>query len=142
MNADSNVLCVTRVALSKECVRNVTAWAGFAFALNLVWEIAQLPLYTIYSTGTLKEIAFALAHCTVGDVLTAVSSFILGLIATRRPDWPVSRPLLGGMVAMLFGLAYTAFSEWQNVYQTGSWSYRWPCRCYSASALHRSCNGL
>lgn len=104
-------------------VRNVAAWAAFAFVLNLVWEVAQLPLYSIFSTGTPKEIAFALAHCTAGDVLIAVSSFVLGLVATRRSDWPMSRPLLGGTVATLFGLAYTAVSEWQNVYQAGNWSY-------------------
>jgi len=66
---------------------------------------------------------FALAHCTAGDVLIAVSSFVLGLVATRRPDWPMSRPLLGGAIATLCGLAYTAVSEWLNVYQTGNWSY-------------------
>ena len=104
-------------------IRNLAAWAGFAFALNFVWEIAQLPLYTIFATGTPKEIAFALAHCTVGDVLIAVSSFVLGLFATRRADWPMSRLLLGGAVAILSGLAYTVFSEWRNVYQTGGWSY-------------------
>jgi hypothetical protein len=123
MNGNGNLLCVTRVALSKAFIRNVAAWAGFAFVLNLVWEIAQLPLYAIYSTGTSREIAFALAHCTTGDVLIAVSGFVLGLVATRRPDWPMSRPLLGGTVAILYGLAYTAFSEWQNVYQAGNWSY-------------------
>jgi len=123
MNSDSKLPCVTGAALSMAFIRNLAAWAGFAFALNLVWEVAQLPLYTIFAAGTPTEIAFAIAHCTVGDVLIAVSSFVLGLVATRRPDWPTSRPLLGGMVATLFGLLYTAFSEWQNVYQTGSWSY-------------------
>jgi hypothetical protein len=123
MNGDSNLPCVTRDALSMEFIRHAAAWAGFAFVLNLVWEVAQLPLYTIFSAGTPKEIAFSLAHCTAGDVLIAVSSFVLGLIATRRPDWPMSRPLLGGTVATLFGLAYTAAREWQNVYQIGNWSY-------------------
>ena len=118
-----NLPCVTRAVLSKAFIRNAAAWAGFALILNFVWEVAQLPLYAIFSSGTPKEIAFALAHCTAGDVLIAVSSFLLGLIATRRADWPMSRPLLGGMVATLSGLAYTAFSEWQNVYRAGSWSY-------------------
>jgi len=109
--------------MSAPFVRNVAAWAAFAFVLNLAWEIAQVPLYTLFSAGTPKEIAFALAHCTAGDVLIAISSFVVGLVATGRADWPMSRPLLGGAVATLAGLAYTAFSEWQNVYQTGSWSY-------------------
>jgi hypothetical protein len=110
-------------ATSTVFIRNLAAWAALALVLNLVWEIVQLPLYTIYSTGTPKEIAFALAHCTAGDVLIAVSSFVLGMIATRRRDWPISRPLFGGTVAILCGLAYTVFSEWQNVYQAGNWSY-------------------
>lgn len=101
----------------------MAAWAGIAFALNLAWEFVQLPLYAIFSAGTPTEIAFAIAHCTVGDVLIAISSFVFGLIATRRADWPMSRPLLGGVVAILFGVSYTAFSEWRNVYETGSWSY-------------------
>ena len=114
---------VLQVKDPKMLVRHVAAWAAFAFVLNLAWEIAQLPLYTIFSAGTPKEIAFALAHCTAGDVLIAVSSFVLGLVVTRRADWPMARPLLGGVVVTLSGLAYTAFSEWQNVYQTASWSY-------------------
>ena len=114
---------MTTTEPSKSFIRSTVAWAGFAFVLNIAWEVAQLPLYTIFSAGTPKEIAFALAHCTAGDVLIAISSFFLGLIATRRTDWPMSRPLLGGMVVILSGLAYTVFSEWRNVYQSGSWSY-------------------
>ena len=36
---------------------------------NLAWEIAQLPLYTIWRTGTFGEKAFAVLHCTGGDLL-------------------------------------------------------------------------
>ncbi len=104
-------------------VRNVSAWAGFALVLNLAWEVAQLPLYTLFSSGTFREIAFAIAHCTVGDVLIAVACFVVATVATRRPDWPVTQPLIGGVVATLLGLGYTAMSEWWNVYQAGTWTY-------------------
>lgn len=104
-------------------VRNVAAWAELALALNLAWEVAQLPLYTLFSSGTSREIAFAIAHCTVGDVLIAVACFTVAAAATRRPDWPVTQPLIGGAVALFLGLSYTAASEWWNVYQAGSWSY-------------------
>ncbi len=109
--------------MSGPFVRNVSAWAGFALVLNLAWEIAQLPLYTLSSSGTSREIAFAIVHCTVGDVLIAIACFAVAAVATRRADWPVTQPLTGGVVAMLFGLGYTAVSEWWNVYQAGSWSY-------------------
>ena len=36
---------------------------------NLVWEFAQLPLYTIWHTGSPGEILFAVLHCTGGDIV-------------------------------------------------------------------------
>lgn len=36
---------------------------------NLVWEILQLPLYTLWATGTRREQAFAVLHCTIGDAI-------------------------------------------------------------------------
>ncbi len=102
---------------------NLARWAAFALVLNLAWEGAQTPLYTIYSSGTPREIVFAIIHCTAGDVLISVTCFAIGLIATRRADWPRTRPFSGGMVVLLSGLAYTAFSEWWNVYGAGNWSY-------------------
>lgn len=109
--------------MSGPFVRNVAAWAGFALVLNLAWEVAQFPLYSLFSSGTSREIAFAIAHCTMGDVLIAVACFTVATIATRRADWPATQPMIGGVVALLFGLGYTAVSEWWNVYQAGSWSY-------------------
>jgi len=109
--------------MSGPFVRNVSAWAGFALMLNLAWEVAQLPLYSLLSSGTIREIAFAIAHCTVGDVLIAVACFTVATVVTRRPDWPWTEPVIGGAVALLFGLSYTALSEWWNVYQAGNWSY-------------------
>lgn len=104
-------------------VRNVAAWTGFALVLNLAWEIAQLPLYNLFSSGTLQENAFAIVHCTLGDVLIAASCYVAAAAATHRSDWPVTRPLLGGAVAVLAGLGYTAASEWWNVHYSGNWSY-------------------
>jgi hypothetical protein len=53
------------------CAPVTRSWLGslrrflvFVAAGNLVWGIAQLPLYTIWYEGTLGEIAFAVAHCT------------------------------------------------------------------------------
>ena len=58
--------------------RNVIAF-GAAYILivgaaNLVWEIAHAPLYTIWVEGSRGDIAFAIVHCTLGDVLIAASS--------------------------------------------------------------------
>ena len=55
---------------------------------NLAWEIAQLPLYTIWYEGTPGELAFAVAHCTGGDILIASASLLLALLLVARPTWP------------------------------------------------------
>ena len=98
-------------------------WAGLSLALNLVWEVAQLPLYTIAQDPSLVRIAYAVLHCTVGDAIIAAAGFILAGFVFQDADWPSSRPWSGGAVAILFGLAYTAYSEWYNVYQAGAWTY-------------------
>jgi hypothetical protein len=62
-------------------------------------------------------------HCTVGDVIIAVAGFVLAGFALQDPDWTFSRPWAGGAIATAFGLIYTAYGEWHNVYQVGSWGY-------------------
>src|SRR5882762_2607916 len=55
---------------------------------NLVWESLHLPLYTIWRNGTAPEQAFAVLHCTLGDVLIALSTLMLALIAAGDDGWP------------------------------------------------------
>ena len=111
------------------CVRAFRAaaplcrWLLRAAVLNLAWEIAQLPLYTIFHDGRPEEIAFAVAHCTAGDVLIALACYLVASAVTRHLAWPWHRPVAGAVVASLAGLAYTAFSEWLNVSVRGSWAY-------------------
>ena len=51
--------------------------------MHAVWEFVQLPLYAIWSTGTGRAIAYALLHCTAGDLMTAT-------VPNRvRGHWPV-----------------------------------------------------
>src|SRR5438046_7946598 len=45
--------------------------------LSLGWEIAQLPLYTLWNEAGPGYIAFAVAHCTIGDIL-------IGTVALAR----------------------------------------------------------
>jgi hypothetical protein len=52
---------------------------------NLAWEFAQMPHYTLWRTGSPGEIAFAVLHCTVGDVVIAASLFWACLDRPRGP---------------------------------------------------------
>ncbi len=103
--------------------KRVLDWSVLSFALNLAWEVGQLPLYTILKTEPLGRIAYAVIHCTAGDVLIAVFSLLLAALLTRRADWPLTRPWVGGGIAILAGLSYTLYSEWYNVYQSRAWAY-------------------
>jgi hypothetical protein len=91
--------------------------------LNLGWEIAQLPLYTIVSEATPAYLAFSVLHCTAGDVLIAFSSLMAALILTGARNvaswnwWQI------GAVLTAAGVGYTVYSEWANTAILGSWAY-------------------
>lgn len=92
--------------------------------LNLVWEVAQMPFYTIWQESTWGEIVFALAHCTAGDVLIGVFS-ATGAILLTGMRWPRdarSRLLFIGYFIGI-SLSYTIFSEWLNVVVWKNWAY-------------------
>lgn len=104
-------------------IARIGLWAALAFALNLAWEIAQARLYALWSEAESSAIAWALFHCTLGDVMIAVAIYALAGVALRRADWPATHPLAGGVIAVIGAVAFTAWSEWYNVYRAGSWSY-------------------
>lgn len=90
---------------------------------NLIWEFAQMPLYTLWRTGTAGEIVVAALHCTGGDVLIATASLLVALLAVNSPDWPHQRFLPVVVTAMAVGFGYTVFSEWLNIEVRRTWSY-------------------
>jgi len=98
-------------------------WSVLAFALNLLWEVAQVRLYTIWAAADRMSVAWALLHCTLGDVVIALVLFALAGVVLRCADWPGLRPWTGGAIVVLGALTYTAWSEWFNVYRAGSWGY-------------------
>ena len=98
-------------------------WSALAFTLNLVWEIAHVRLYTLWDAADRMTIVWSVLHCSLGDVLIALSLFALAGLALRQKDWPVFRPIAGGTIVVIGALAFTVWSEWFNVYKIGSWAY-------------------
>lgn len=110
--------------------RHRAAWRWIAFgylpwfaALNLAWETAQLPLYTLWHEEQAGYIAFAVAHCTAGDTMIGAATLSLALIATRAGLLSRWRWLRIAVIAALAGTGYTAFSEWMNTSLKASWEY-------------------
>jgi len=98
-------------------------YLGFIFAGNLLWETLHLPLYTLGLTGSVGEKTFAVLHCTGGDVLIALATLALALVVAGDEQWPERSFIRVAAIAIPLGIAYTAFSEWRNVYVQNSWSY-------------------
>ena len=98
-------------------------WSALAFVLNLAWEIAHVRLYTIWAATDGAGVAWALLHCSLGDVLIALAMFALAGIVLGRADWPAARPWTGGAMVVAGAMAFTAWSEWFNVYRAGTWGY-------------------
>lgn len=91
-------------------------------AFNLAWEVAQLPLYTIWREGSAGYIAFAVAHCTLGDLLIGTAALALALAVTSGGPLASWRWATIALFATLAGAAYTATSEWLNTAR-GAWQY-------------------
>lgn len=91
---------------------------------NLVWEMAQMPLYTLWVDGNWAQIGFAVAHCTLGDVLIGAITLFLALVLWRAKTWPHQRFGLVAVATLTMALAYTIFSEWWNVDLHQTWAYR------------------
>lgn len=91
--------------------------------LMLVWETAQMPLYTLWQTGTVGEVAYAIVHCTLGDALIGLAALTWSLVLVGSPEWPRARFRRVATATLAIGLGYVAYSEWVNIELRGSWAY-------------------
>lgn len=98
-------------------------WTLLLFALNLVWEVVQLPLYAMGRYSEWPALGYAVLHCTLGDAGMALAAYLIAALLTGVPRWPLHRPLAGIAVVLIAGELYTIWAEWRNVYVVRSWAY-------------------
>ena len=89
---------------------------------SLAWECAQLPLYTLWKTGSAARITYAVIHCTGGDLLIAGATLVGSLLLFGATDWPRARFLPVAAVTVVVGIGITAYSERLNTAR-GTWIY-------------------
>ena len=118
--------------MSLVAFRSALSPAGRTFALtyllvagtaNLVWEAAQLPLYTIWKTAPMGELAYAAIHCTIGDLMILAAALLLALLLAGDGAWPKCGFARVALVTTALGVAFTIFSEWLNVEILRNWAY-------------------
>ena len=98
-------------------------YAASMAVLNLLWELLQLPLYTVWANGSAHEILFAVLHCTAGDLLIAGLSLLAALALVQPHGWPQQRSSATGLLTLALGVGYTVHSEWYNTTVTHLWAY-------------------
>ena len=91
--------------------------------LNLLWELFQLPLYTIWREASPGYIAFAVAHCTAGDSLIGLASLGIALIASRAGPFVEWEWAKIAVTTTIVGASYTILSEWLNTSVRQAWQY-------------------
>ena len=92
-------------------------------ALSLVWEAVHVRLYTLWSAAAPAYVAFAVFHCTLGDVLIGASALLLALILSGAAGFAEWRSTRIALLTTVFGTTYTVWSEWMNVTLLRSWTY-------------------
>ncbi|MBW6401929.1 hypothetical protein KPL78_29050 [Roseomonas sp. HJA6] len=89
----------------------------------LTWEVAQLPLYTLWRDGGSETIAYAVLHCTLGDALIGVAALAWALLLAGEDGWPARGFTRVLSATVTVGVAYTIYSEWLNVEIRQAWAY-------------------
>lgn len=112
-----------RRRLTLRIIARAVLWSALAFVSNLTWEIAHASLYVIPAAADGRSVAWALLHCSLGDVVIALAMFALAGMVLGRADWPASRPWTGALIVVIGAMAFTVWSEWYNVYRAGNWGY-------------------
>lgn len=90
---------------------------------HLLWEMAQLPLYTIWHDAAPRTIINAVLHCLTGDVIIAIAVLMAALVGFGTARWPTERPVPVAAAVVGLGVAYVIYSEYLNTIVRQSWAY-------------------
>ncbi len=94
-----------------------------ALPLELLWEVAQFPLYTVWHEGDWSYILYGLVHCTLGDLIILLVAYWVVALLNRDRSWYLQAVLPNGVLFMVLGVVYTVYSEIMNVRIKGTWDY-------------------
>lgn len=90
---------------------------------HAVWEVVQLPLFTLWQEAPPWTVAFAALHCLGGDLAIASTVLVAALALAGRHDWPGGGAGTVAALVLTFGGAYTGWSEYSNAILRQTWTY-------------------
>lgn len=106
--------------------RRVTWWTlaaifVIAVAFNLVWELAQAPLYV--GMDDFRKTWWVCLLAALGDGLLLLLIFAVGWLMLRQRDWFVRPEVRGYALMLVTGLVIAVSIELVAVYWMGCWEY-------------------
>lgn len=97
--------------------------AIFAFLLNLVWELAQVPLFAGMPTADHWRAILDCGRATLGDVVIALVAFGSVAVVAGSRSW-VLRPTVRQAVGFVaVGVVITVVMEWLATRVLNRWVY-------------------
>lgn len=90
--------------------------------LFAIWEVAQLPLYTIWQAQGPSASLVAAMHCTLGDLALSVASVLIGVVVATCVLRARSFAVFMGLTVCA-GLLLTIAIEWLSTSVLSRWSY-------------------
>ncbi len=95
----------------------------FAFLLNFVWELLQMPLFGEFSEYPYYQIILHCTKATFGDVIISLVAFAGACLIARSRMWIVSMSKSGVVSFLAIGLIITITFEILATGPLNRWEY-------------------
>ena len=99
----------------------------FAFLLNFVWELLQMPLFAGTADFHPYEIILHWPKATFGDVVISLVAFVGACLITRSRMWIILMNSSGVVAFLAIGLVITIVFELLATGPLNLWEYGEPC---------------
>ncbi len=95
----------------------------FAFLLNFVWELLQMPLFAGFADFPYYQTILHCTKATFGDVVISLVAFAGACLITRSRMWIVSMNKSGVVSFLAIGLVITVAFELLATGPLNRWEY-------------------
>ena len=95
----------------------------FAFLLNFIWELLQMPLFAGFSEFQYHRLILHCTKATFGDVVISLAAFAGAGLITRSRMWIISMNKSGVVAFLAIGLVITIVFEILATGPLDRWEY-------------------
>jgi hypothetical protein len=95
----------------------------FAFLLNFVWELLQMPLFAGFADFPYYQTILHCAKATFGDIVISLVAFAGACLIARSRNWIILTKLSGVVAFLAIGLVITIVFELLATGPLNRWEY-------------------